>query len=92
MFKFPAAQASRTSTCFWAGMALSHSVNSALEMANRLCEKCRNLEFDIPISLSISIGLTEVHNDDTDFVDCMRRADKLLFRAKNNGRDRIEFG
>ena len=69
-----------------------NTASSAMEMANRLCEKCRKLSFDIPITLTISIGLTEVHSNDENFVDCMRRADRLLFQAKNNGRDRIEFG
>ncbi len=45
---------------------------------------------DQHISLSISIGVTELRNDDKDPGDILERADKALYRAKERGRNRVE--
>lgn len=41
------------------------------------------------ISITISIGLTEVNRNEK-FEDVYKRVDKLLYTAKQNGRNRIE--
>jgi diguanylate cyclase (GGDEF)-like protein len=43
-------------------------------------------------SYTVSVGLTAASRDDGSFDDLHRRADALLYRAKAEGRDRIEAG
>ena len=44
---------------------------------------------DLPIPLTISIGVTEIRTDDTCADDTLARADRALYRAKEGGRDRV---
>ncbi len=42
------------------------------------------------IAFTISIGVSERQTDDASAEDCLRRADRALYRAKENGRNRVE--
>jgi len=42
------------------------------------------------IDLHISIGVTKLKQGDESVEDCLRRADLALYRAKQNGRNRVE--
>ena len=44
-----------------------------------------------PFSISISIGISGLHKHDQDIVPVLERADKALYQAKRNGRDRTEL-
>lgn len=44
---------------------------------------------NIPITLSM--GIAEVQPHDGDFDDLLNRADRLLYQAKRNGRNRVEY-
>lgn len=48
-----------------------------------------NLDGEL-IHSTISIGVAEVSPDDKSLDDLLRRADKMLYRAKQNGRNRVE--
>jgi diguanylate cyclase (GGDEF)-like protein len=39
---------------------------------------------------TVSIGVAEIHNDDTKLDTIIKRADDALYRAKHNGRNRVE--
>ena len=43
-----------------------------------------------PLRIKISIGLGVMRAEDRTFDDVLRRADKALYQAKNNGRNRLE--
>ncbi|WP_299874466.1 diguanylate cyclase [uncultured Cocleimonas sp.] len=65
---------------------------SALEIA----EKIREIVAQTPIRTSngdilatISIGISEVENTDTNHVNIMQRADENLYKAKKSGRNRV---
>lgn len=66
----------------------------AQRTAERLLEGIRQLEWPASMpedyQLTISIGVS-VFGPDYDFSRTLRLADQALYRAKQNGRDRIEF-
>jgi diguanylate cyclase (GGDEF)-like protein len=41
------------------------------------------------ICSTVSIGGTEAHYDDKSFEDVLRRADRLLYKAKGSGKNRV---
>lgn len=45
---------------------------------------------DVKISITCSVGLALLDGSDTDYEALMRRADRALYRAKANGRNRLE--
>ena len=61
------------------------------EAARQLAEGIRRLVEVTPVSsrlsLTISIGVAEIHDDDTGAADALKRADDQLYRAKNEGRN-----
>ena len=64
----------------------------ATEIAVRLRRSCHTLAVPghLDIRITISIGVTQVRSEDASFDDVLSRIDKALYRAKNNGRDRVE--
>jgi len=61
------------------------------KLANRIRKNISEEEFDcneIIINTSLSIGLVELHDDDNS-IKFIERADKLLYEAKNSGRDNV---
>lgn len=57
----------------------------------KVCELSNNLDID-GLQLSISCGVA-VHNGQIDVAELMLRADNALYKAKENGRNRVEtFG
>jgi diguanylate cyclase (GGDEF)-like protein len=68
-------------------------MNGALHLAERLRRvtaesKLRYQEQEI--GLNISIGVTRLKPSDQSIEDCLRRADHALYRAKQNGCNRVE--
>ena len=69
-----------------------------LETVYRICERIRSTveayEFVVgkeTIRITISIGICfKLANDQIDSMDMVKRADEALYRAKQNGRNRIE--
>lgn len=62
-------------------------------VADRLLNLCRNnrpLFQNEQITLTISLGLTKVRDDDTTET-LINRADAAFYRAKNNGKDKVEI-
>jgi two-component system cell cycle response regulator len=42
------------------------------------------------VRITISVGVAARRAVDTSFEDCLQRADRALYRAKNEGRNRVE--
>ena len=64
----------------------------ATEIAVRLRRACHTLGVPghMAIRVTVSIGVTQVRSEDASFDDVLSRVDETLYRAKNNGRDRVE--
>jgi diguanylate cyclase (GGDEF)-like protein/PAS domain S-box-containing protein len=60
----------------------------AIEVAERLREFLRQVEIDPP--LTVSIGVSKIVPDENTPDPALRRADDAVYRAKANGRDRVE--
>lgn len=60
-------------------------------IAERLRETCQNQKIEIDghsFSITLSIGVTEYKESDKNMEEFIHRADKLLYKAKNQGRNR----
>jgi len=71
--------------------------NTTMNGAFQLAERLRRITADSrlvfqeqEIGLHISIGVTQFKPGDLSIEDCLRRADHALYRAKENGRNRVE--
>lgn len=67
--------------------------DEALDCAERIRRVVARLVFDnLPddIRITISVGVTEFKSGEP-IQDAINRADKALYRAKLNGRDRVEY-
>ena len=68
------------------------NLSGATDIAVRLRRACHSVVLPGASSqrITISIGVTQVHSNDSSFDEVLARADETLYRAKNNGRDRVE--
>ena len=64
-------------------------LNQTKVVANTLRQKVEEQQRPLPIT--ISIGISELHPEDTSLQDTILRADKALYQAKENGRNRVEI-
>ncbi|MBM2835017.1 MAG: hypothetical protein HW406_2178 [Candidatus Brocadiaceae bacterium] len=63
---------------------------SAFTLAEKIREKVRTTKFNGMHYVTCSFGVTQFHGIDT--IDtCLKRVDDALYKAKNNGRDRVEM-
>ena len=63
-------------------------------LANRLREAVSELDFpdkDDRFQITVSIGISEPEPTDIEILPALERADEALYRAKQNGRNRIEL-
>ena len=64
--------------------------------AERLCKMIDSQIFrykgnhSIQLRLTASLGVSIFNKEDSDYIDIIKRADQALYRAKNNGRNRVE--
>ncbi|WP_340677267.1 diguanylate cyclase [Paraglaciecola sp.] len=62
--------------------------HTAVTVANRLLEHINNIQLINGERLSVSVGITQMKQDD-DFESLFKRADKALYEAKRSGRNCI---
>ncbi|MCU7846308.1 MAG: sensor domain-containing diguanylate cyclase [Candidatus Thiodiazotropha sp. (ex Monitilora ramsayi)] len=68
------------------------NIDGAKQLAERICQDVRDNPFDStdgPIAITVSIGISEIGPADSIYTDILLRADKALYQAKRDGRDRV---
>lgn len=68
------------------------SLNGATIIAEKIRKTIENKSFTyntISINLTISIGISELNEENTTIEDLYKKADKQLYIAKKNGRNRV---
>ncbi len=77
----------------WGGeefvVLLPVDAKAAAEAAEKLREAVAGMEIPGWGSVTVSIGVAQMEVG-KDLAECLQRADKLLYRAKHEGRDRVE--
>ena len=77
--------------CRWGGeeflvLLPSASLQNTIQLANKVREYIENLNIDHIKSLTVSLGVSEVHIGD-DMQEAVERVDKALYLAKESGRN-----
>lgn len=74
-------------------LLLDVTADKAVEVAERLRQAIRSTPFETtvgPLEITASFGVAQQHaGDDQDAWDTVQRADKALYEAKRQGRDRV---
>jgi diguanylate cyclase (GGDEF)-like protein len=69
------------------------NLSGATDIAVRLRRSCHGVSLPSTSKdrcITVSIGVTQARSGDANFDEVLARADETLYRAKNNGRDRVE--
>jgi diguanylate cyclase (GGDEF)-like protein len=66
-------------------------LDSAEALAERIRREIESFRFDEVEKVTLSFGVTEFKKDD-DIDSIVKRADDALYKAKSNGRNRVEIG
>ncbi len=77
----------------FAVLLVDSPIDGAVRFAERLRELVEQTTISVdgqPVSCTVSIGVAARHPDDASAEDCLRRADAAMYRAKENGRNRVE--
>lgn len=66
------------------------NIETAWEVADRFCQKLKQIELSQQVSVTASVGISYSDNTADDFDKVVHFADTALYDAKTKGRDRIE--
>lgn len=76
----------------YAIMMVDCDLETASEIAQRLCKEIEKQKIDVDghiIKVTISVGLSTLSEDDNTIEEAILRADRALYRAKDQGRNRV---
>jgi len=75
---------------------LESTRTDAQKISGRIREQWQDIEIPggnpATLKATFSMGIASVRKGDHCLADCIQRADRALYRAKNKGRNRIEVG
>lgn len=64
-------------------------INKALEIGEKIRSSIEKYKFNNDLKLTVSIGIKQCRNESSE--QLIKNADDLLYKAKQNGRNRIEY-
>jgi diguanylate cyclase (GGDEF)-like protein/PAS domain S-box-containing protein len=64
-------------------------LDKAYEISEKIRNEIENYNFNENLKLTVSIGLKQYENQL--YIDLLKEADDLLYKAKQNGRNRVEY-
>ncbi|MCG7890029.1 MAG: sensor domain-containing diguanylate cyclase [Candidatus Thiodiazotropha endolucinida] len=67
-------------------------IENGSKLAQRICDKVAAMPYQEGqqlISITVSVGASEIEDGDIDFNDLLNRADKALYEAKKRGRNQV---
>lgn len=77
----------------FAMMLMECDLDKANEISKRLCNKAYSetvTHVEEPLKVSISIGISLLHEKDKNIEQVLKRADEALYLAKDNGRNQVK--
>lgn len=77
----------------FAGLLADTDPDAALRVAERFREAVEKIDFcegDVPLHLTVSVGLSHASGSGCDLGSLLRQADHALYDAKAAGRNRVE--
>lgn len=69
----------------------STDTDAAAAIAEELRSEIAKLNFDFEEKISMSFGISSITNDDENYQIVVQRADEALYKAKSNGKNRVEI-
>jgi len=70
------------------------NIHNTYKIAEKIRQAIEKTVIDIGekhLEFTISLGISEIHSDDESIYDAIKRADINLYKAKRNGKNRVEF-
>jgi diguanylate cyclase (GGDEF)-like protein len=70
------------------------NIHNTYKIAEKIRKEIEKTVIDIGnkhLQFTISLGISEIHKDDKSIYDAIKRADRNLYKAKSNGKNRVEF-
>jgi diguanylate cyclase (GGDEF)-like protein/PAS domain S-box-containing protein len=64
-------------------------IEAACQMGEQIKEQISHFKFDKDVMVTVSIGIKELQQEN--YLELIKGADALLYKAKQNGRDAIEY-
>lgn len=82
-------------SCRWGGeefaICLSHTnLSDSLLVAQKIRQTIESYTFTQELKITCSFGVSQLHSNDT-YIELFKKADKALYKAKNNGKNRVEI-
>ncbi len=83
------------SACRWGGeefaISLSHTaLDDACIVAEKIRVTIESNKFINDLRITCSLGVSQLHSDDT-YTELFKRADEALYKAKNQGKNKVEI-
>lgn len=66
------------------------NIKDGINIAEKIRVFIEQTDFKIKKTITCSFGVTEIEPDDSDIAAIIERADKMLYKVKKNGRNRVE--